>query len=54
LKVQQKKQVLEIERQKILQSSMNFSNKCKSYKVKLSEIISTTKDLESETKFLDE
>ena len=53
-KVQQKKEEVEKERQKILQSSLEFSNQCKEYKEALQNVLNTIKDLEAEIQFLDD
>lgn len=52
-KLKQKRQEIEEERQSILQSTMEFSNKCIEYKSSLSKVMNCTKDLLAEIQFLD-
>ncbi|KAM3128745.1 hypothetical protein pb186bvf_019157 [Paramecium bursaria] len=52
-KLQIKRQEIEQQRQLILQSSMEFSNKCNDYKRSLEKVMTTTQDLMSEVSFLD-
>eukprot|EP00825_Cyclidium_porcatum_P042174 TRINITY_DN5708_c0_g1_i1.p1 TRINITY_DN5708_c0_g1~~TRINITY_DN5708_c0_g1_i1.p1 ORF type:complete len:580 (+),score=140.14 TRINITY_DN5708_c0_g1_i1:2-1741(+) len=50
----EKKEKLQKERQKFLESSIYFSNKCKEFKTILNNVVNTAKDLENEIQFLNE
>ncbi|KRX09798.1 hypothetical protein PPERSA_02670 [Pseudocohnilembus persalinus] len=53
-KMIEKKEKLQKERQKFLETSIYFSDKCKKFKETLTKVVGTTKDLESEIQFLNE
>ncbi|KAL4473732.1 hypothetical protein ABPG74_022596 [Tetrahymena malaccensis] len=50
----EKKEKLQRERQKFLETSIYFSNQCKEFKNTLTKVVNTTKDLEAEINFLNE
>lgn len=50
----EKKEKLQKERQKFLETSIFFSNQCKEFKDTLTKVVNTTKDLEAEINFLNE
>ena len=45
-RMNKKKEMLAKERQKFLETSLHFSNKCKQFKDTLNKVINSTKDLE--------
>lgn len=53
-KMIEKKEQLQKEREQFLQASIFFSNKCEQFKQKLARVVSDTRDLQSEIRFLGE
>lgn len=50
----EKKEQLEAEREQFREATVYFSNKCEVFKGKLQKVVTQTKDLENEIKFLNE